>query len=304
MAADGSRQTLGFALLVFVAFGWGVNWPAIKTVVNEVPLWQFRWVTGYAAAAMLLGMAIVFRQRLRVPLRQWPVLLLASVLNITSWFMLMAWGADLMNAGHAAILAFTMPVFAAVFGVLFAGERMTWARAAAVLLTCGVVVVILSHDFEALEASQLGVLVTLIGAMNWAIGTLVQKHTAWAIPPMSLAGWQMLIGCTPILIISLITEEFTYHEASEAAIWASVYLAVVALGFCYVAWFTVVQIFPASVAAIGTLMVPTIGAMSSSLLLDEPFGWREIAALLMVVTAIALVLYFNPAPRPAQAPAE
>jgi drug/metabolite transporter (DMT)-like permease len=60
--------------------------------------------------------------------------------------------------------------------------------------------------------------------------------------------------------------------------------------FCQWAWFTVVRLFPASVAAIGTLAIPVIGVFSSSLVLGEPVGLQELCALFFVVTGLAIVL--------------
>ena len=293
-----ASRSLGLLLLVVVATAWGLNWPALKIVVSEVPLWQFRAVTGLAGSAVLFAMAVAARQALAVPRGEWPVLLVASLFNVTSWFMIMAWGLSMMAATHASILAFTMPIFAAIFGILFFGERMTAARATAVLLVAGVVVLIASQDFDALEASQLGVVIMLLAAMNWAIGTLVQKHAPWTIPPIPLAAWQVGLGSLPIAVFALFREEFIYHEASATALWASVYIVVVAIAFCFTTWFIVVRLLPTSIASVGTLLAPIVAAISSSLILNDPFTWREITALVMVVTAIALVIYFDPKPAP------
>jgi drug/metabolite transporter (DMT)-like permease len=293
-----ASRTLGLVLLAAVSTAWGVNWPALKVVVSEVPLWQFRAVTGLAGSLVLFVLALLLRQSLVIPRREWPVLLVASLFNITSWFMLMAWGLSMLPATHASILAFTMPIFAAMFGVFFFGERLTVARSGAVLLVAGVVVVIMSHDFDALEASQLGVLVTLIGAANWAIGTLVQKHAGWTSAPVTVAAWQVGLGSLPIAVFALFQEDFVYHEASAEALWSSVYIVVVAIAFCFTGWFTVVRLLPTSIASIGTLNTPVVAAVSAALILGDPFGWREIAALAMVVTALTLVIYFDPAPAP------
>lgn len=299
-----ASRVAGMALLVVVSTAWGLNWPALKTVVNEVPLWQFRAVTGLSGSVILFLLAVVARQAIAVPRGQWPILLIASLFNITSWFMLMAWGLSMLTAANASILAFSMPIFAAILGVLFVGERMTVARGVAVLLVAGVIVVVLSQDFDAIESSQLGVFVTLIAAVNWAIGTLVQKHGGWTIPPVSLAAWQVGLGSLPIAVVAVLTEEFVYHEASDAALWSSAYITIVATAFCFVGWFTVIRLLPTTVAAIGTLIVPVVAAISSAIVLGEPFGWREISALVMVVTAIALVVYFNPKPDDVSAKAE
>ena len=64
--------------------------------------------------------------------------------------------------------------------------------------------------------------------------------------------------------------------------------------FCHWAWFSVVGIFPASVAAISTLTIPVIGVLSSALVLGESFGVREGAALVLVLTAVGIVLLWRP----------
>jgi len=60
--------------------------------------------------------------------------------------------------------------------------------------------------------------------------------------------------------------------------------------FCHLSWFTVVKIFPASVASIGTLAIPIVGVFSSSLVLGEKLGYREVMAMILVVIALGIVL--------------
>jgi drug/metabolite transporter (DMT)-like permease len=281
-------------MLIGVALGWGLNWPAMKLIVGEVPPWQFRAVTGVAGAVLLLGIARLLRQRLHVPREQWLPLVAASLFNVTSWFVLIAYGVKLMASGHASILGFTMPIWAALIGVVALGERMNLRRAVSLAMGAGGVAILLSHDFAALGASPLGALITLIGAFNWAIGVHIQKRVKWAVEPLALAGWQVAIGSLPIVVIAFFAEPFVYHRASWPVIGASIYLVTYALAFCYYAWFQAVRIFPTHISAIGSLLVPIVGIASSSLFLGEPFGWREVAALVLVVGAVALVLIQPP----------
>jgi drug/metabolite transporter (DMT)-like permease len=268
----------------------------MKLIVGEVPPWQFRAVTGVAGAILLLGMARLLRQRLHVPRAQWLPLAAAALFNVTSWFVLIAYGVKLMASGHASILGFTMPIWAALIGMVALGERMDARRFISLAMGAAGVAVLLSHDFAALGASPLGALITLIGAFNWAIGVHIQKRVKWAVEPLALAGWQVALGTLPIVVIALFAEPFVYHRASWPVIGASIYLVTYALAFCYYAWFQAVRIFPTHISAIGSLLVPIVGVTSSSLLLSEPFGWREMAALVLVVGAVALVM-IQPPPR-------
>jgi drug/metabolite transporter (DMT)-like permease len=288
-------------MLIGVAMGWGLNWPAMKLIVGEVPPWQFRAVTGVLGAMLLLTLARLLRQRLAVPRAQWLPLAAAAFLNVTCWFVFIAFGVKLMASGHASILGFTMPIWAALIGMVALGDKPNARRFVSLALGAAGVAVLLSHDFSAIGASPLGALVTLTGAFTWAIGVHIQKRVKWAIEPLALAGWQVALGTLPIVAIALFAEPFVYHRASWGVIGASIYLVTYALAFCYYAWFQVVRIFPTHISAIGSLLVPIVGVASSSLFLGEPFGWREVAALVLVVGAVALVLMQPPERAPANA---
>jgi len=151
-------------MLIGVALGWGLNWPAMKIIVGEVPPWQFRAVTGVCGAVLLFGLARLLRQRLAVPRAQWLPLCAAALFNVTSWFVLIAYGVKLMASGHASILGFTMPIWAALIGMAALGERMSVRRFVSLGMGAAGVVILLSHDFTALGASPLGALITLAGA--------------------------------------------------------------------------------------------------------------------------------------------
>jgi drug/metabolite transporter (DMT)-like permease len=296
MSARLPSREYGVVMLIGVALGWGLNWPAMKLIVGEVPPWQFRAVTGVAGGALLFVLARLLTERLAVPRAQWLPLAAAAALNVTSWFVLIAYGVKLMASGHAAILGFTMPIWAALIGMVALGERMTTRRFVSLAMGAAGVAVLLSQNFAAIGASPLGAFITLLGAFNWAIGVHIQKRVRWAIEPLALAAWQVSLGSIPIVAIALVAEPFVYHQASWPVLGASLYLVLFAIAFCYYAWFTAVRIFPTHISAIGSLLVPIVGVASSSLFLGEPFGWREAAALVLVVGAVALVLLQAPEP--------
>ena len=284
----------GYALLIGVAFGWGFNWPMMKIIVSEVSVWEFRAFSGAAAALLLLGLAVAVSrasgEAWKVPREQWLRLGLAALFNITSWFILIGFGVSMMGSGHAIVMAFTMPLFAAVLGVIFLGEAMTRRRLAALALGAAGIAVLMSHDFSVIGAEPLGFALTLCGAALWAVGVLIQKHTPWKIGLLALTGWQILLGTLPIAAVYLVLGEFAYDRASAEAWWATAYLILIALVISYFAWFNVVQIFPAGVAAIGTLMTPIVGVVSGIVVLGEAFGLRDLVALVLIVGAVALVL--------------
>jgi drug/metabolite transporter (DMT)-like permease len=281
---------LGLALMVVLALGWGLNWQAMKVALTEIPPWQYRALTALAAGAIMLTLASVTGQRLTVPSAQWRALALAAFLNVTCWFSFVALGVRLMSSGQAALIGFTAPLWLEAINVSFLGERTTRLRLLALALGVGGIVVLLSHDFAAISRSPWGTVAMLIASVTWACGILVQKRTRWAIGSVPLAGWQLVLGAVPIGLIALAAEPFRFFDASPTALWSTAYLVLVSLVLCYYAWFKIVTLVPANVAALSSLLVPVVGVIGGVVLLGEPLGWRELAAMIMIVGAIALIL--------------
>ncbi len=304
MGQTASLPRLGFFLLAAISLGWGFNWPIMKISLLEIPVWQYRTVSCLIAGASLLALARLGGGPIRLPRRQWAMFLASTFFNVSVWHITIAYGVLLMDSGKAAIIAFTMPVWAALMAVPYLGERLDRRRVAALVLGVGGIGVLLSREMGAVEASPLGAFFVLCAALGWAAGTMVQKKVAWEIGSAALAGWQLLVGSLPFAVIAAIREPLVIHLASPDALLATVYTTFVALVGCYYFWIKVVSLFPAGIAAIGSLMVPAMGLVAGALLLGEELGWRELAALVLVMSALGLVLVQrSAAPQPAE-PAE
>ena len=112
--------------------------------------------------------------------------------------------------------------------------------------------------------------------------------------PLSLAGWQIGLGCLPIAIVGLAVEQPQLAALSYVG-WASLlYMTLIQFCLCYVCWFAALERLPAATASIGTLLVPVIGVLAAAAMLREPLGLREIAALVFTLggVAVALRAYF------------
>lgn len=279
---------------------WGTSWPAMRTVFLEMPVWQFRAITCSLGGVALLVIAHLSSGPVRLARRDWLPLLVASVFNMTVWHIGSGYGLKMIGAGHAAVVCYTLPVWTALLSPFFLNEKLTPRVFVGLVLGMGAVAVLASHDFAALGANPLGLVFVLGAAMSWAIGTILIKRRAWSVGMSALAGWQLLMASVPITIIALATESFTLHRASNAALISGVYILLVGVILGYAVWFKVVSLFPATIASIGSLVTPVIGMLSSAILLSEPLGWREGAALALVLSAVAIVV-FRPAPKPAAA---
>lgn len=301
MSAEAGTRRLGLVLLAGVTLAWGTNWVFMKTSLLEIPLWQYRAVLLIISSAGALALIRALGVPLAVPRGQWWALIWAALFNVTLWHVFTAYGILRLASGQVSLIAFTMPVWAAIMGVFVLRERLTGRRVLALMLGVGGIAVLMSGDLAAVGASPWGGVFALLAAISWAAGTVVVKRVRWTIPTLTLVGWQLVIGTVPIAAIALAVEPVTIHNASAVALGAMVYTAIIPIVFAYWAWFRVVQIFPATVASVGTLLAPAIALLTGAAVFGEPLGWREAAAVALILSSLALVLLQRtPAPLPAE----
>ena len=280
-----------YLLLASLSLFWGLNWPGIKIIVSEVPVWWFRALCLIAGGSILMTLSALSGNRCRLQAGELGPILLCGSFAILGWMVCSAYGVSLMPAGRASIVAFTMPLWATLIAAYFLGERLTASKLSGLMVGLIGLGVLIGPDLVILQRAPIGALFMLMAAISWAIGTVLVKYIDWKLPTLSNIAWQLLMSAIPVSVIALIVEPFPQLTTlSFKATLAFVYIIIFPMSFCQWAYFKTVGLLPASIAAIGTLAVPIIGVYSSHLILDEQVGANEIIALILVVSALCMVL--------------
>src|SRR5436305_8713339 len=118
----------GLMFLAITSIGWGFNWPVTKYLLGELPPLTLRGTTGVIGASLLAALALLSSQSLHVPRELWGRLVLAAFLNVACWMVLMGLALLWLPASEAALIAYTMPVWASLFAWPILGERPNLLR--------------------------------------------------------------------------------------------------------------------------------------------------------------------------------
>jgi len=286
----------GFVLLGVLTVLWGSNWPAMKLALRELDPWTFRTICLLVGGGGLLALVRMGGQSLRVPRPERGPLALVAFFNITAWHLCIAYGLTLVQAGRAAIIAYTMPLWTVIFARLIVGERITPPRLTALALGLGGMAVLIVPEASSLWHAPGGTLLVLAAASAWAFGTVLTKAQRWTIPTATLTGWQVVLGAVPIALGAWLRSVSgagvmpALASLSWGALLGTAYATFVGVIFCHWAWFRIVSILPAAVASIGTLGIPIVGLFTSALVLGEPVGMPELVALVLVVGGLAILI--------------
>ncbi len=283
---------LALALLAFLSIAWGVNWPMMKLALLEIPVWTFRTLCLMGGGSILLSIAGLTRQQVCIPRGKIGLIALVSVFNITGWHLCSAYGLLHTGSGRAAIIGFTMPLWASVFSVWVLKTKPTGRQVLALMFGMAALVTLLTDDLLTLGGAPLGVIFMLLAALNWAIGTILVKKFDWGrMSVLALTGWQQLLGGIPILIGWWILEPLPDFKAySWPALGGLAFAVLVAMVFCHTAYFKLVRLLPAHVAAMGVMAVPVVGVVSSAWILGEHIGMSEWLALAFVLALMGLLM--------------
>jgi drug/metabolite transporter (DMT)-like permease len=289
-AVDGLPRS-GILLLVALTLAWGVNWPMMKLALQEVQPWAFRSLCLMVGGGTLLAITRASGRPVGLPRGRLLPLALVAAFNITAWHLLSAYALLNTGSGRAAIIGYTMPLWAAPLSVLLLGARLTLRQVLALMLGMAALVLLIGQDLAVVGTAPVGALLMALAALAWAIGTVLIKKFTWGgMPVMALTGWQQLIGGLPIVIGWWLLEPFPdLGGLSPRAAAGLAYAIVVGTVFCHAVYFKLVSLLPAHVAAISVLAVPVVGVVSSAWLLGEPVGPAEAAALIAVVAGLFLV---------------
>ena len=290
-ASHTALPPLGFLLLAGLTLFWGANWPAMKIAFTELPVWWFRTGCLWFGGLGLIVIARLSGLSLRIPAVERGPLLVCALFNVVGWHLSSGYGISLMPAGRAAIIAFTMPVWASLLGGVLLDEAITKAKLIGLALGMGGLAVLIGPDLMVLETAPLGALFMLMAAISWATGTVLLKRFHWSVPTTVLVGWQLIAGALPVSLGAVLLEAPPELSGlSNQTLIAVAYIFLFPMVFCQWAFFRTVRLFPATIAAIGTLAIPVVGVYSSAVILGESVGWREFIALLLICSALASVL--------------
>lgn len=279
----------GLMFLAITSIGWGFNWPVTKFLLGELPPLTLRGVTGVLGAVLLAALALVRGDSLKVAPAIWPRLATAAVLNVTGWMVLMGLALLWLPASEAALIAYTMPVWASLIAWPVLGERPTVLRTLGLVMAfAGLASIMGGNGIAASTEKAPGIIMALCGAIGFAVGTVFSKKYPIHLPPITAAAWQIGIGCLPISIVGLLVETSHLDKVTPVGWWLLVYSTVVQFCIAYVSWFAALARLPASVAAIGTMAVPVIGVVASAIALHEPMGPGQIASLVFTLAAVVL----------------
>ena len=189
------------------------------------------------------------------------------------------------SSGLAAIAVASMPLWAALFGVM---KRQHPSRGEWLGLAIGFVGVVWLNVGSEMRASPGGMLALLAAPIAWAWGSVWSRGRDLPAPFMSTAA-QMLCGGVAMGVLGLaLGERITQWPPLEATL-AVGYLAAFGSIVAFSAYVWLLQNVRPALATSYAYVNPPIAVLLGALLLDEHFGISAIGAMAVILAGVLTI---------------
>jgi drug/metabolite transporter (DMT)-like permease len=289
-SANPSISRIDLLLILFVTLAWGFNYSVMKLVVSSYPPATFRALT-FFFGLICIGLYVIYRKEsFRIPRGERAAVVKISIFNMLLWHTGLIFSLTLLSSGRAAIVGYTMPVWALLASAIVYKARLTGRAVAGVVLALAATYLLAVDEIQQFTGQPLGLVLILSAAIFWGIGNAMIKHTPLTISTAVLNFWSLTISCVLGFAIAAATEVTDWRWPS-AIEWAGVfYNSVVAFALGYVAWFTVARKLSAVTSGLSIMLVPVVAVFGGAFWLSEAITWQDLLALALILAAMAAVL--------------
>jgi drug/metabolite transporter (DMT)-like permease len=307
-----TRRLFLVAGLLVLYIVWGSTYLGIAVAVRTIPPFFMAAIRFALAGAILLGWSMAREGRtFSLPSRrEWRDSIIVGALLLGTGMGFVSLGEKTVPSGITALLIGMMPVWVAIFGRLFLGERLPPLAMVGIAIGFGGVAILVGPSaFGGSGAlDPFGLTAIIISPMSWAAGSLFASHRA-ILPsrPLVATGVQMLAGGAVLIVFGLLHGELAELRLDAIAtdsLVAFAYLVAIGSLLAFTTYGWLLRVAPLPLVATYAYVNPVVAVILGAVVLAEPIEPRTLVAGAVIVTAVALIVTTRgrlrtPAPRQA-----
>ena len=264
------RRHLAALYGLAIALLWGLSFLSIKVAVREVPPMTMAAARFLIAAAALPLLAGLRGKRLRVPLRDLPLLAVSGLVGVTLYFLGENNGVALLSASESSIIVGTIPVVTVLAERAILGTRLG-ARTyiGAVLSLLGVALIV--GQPGASGSSIKGYLYMALATAAWVVYAFLTRPLAQRHSQLTITFWQILFGLLGSLPFAL-AEAPRWQTPGLASVLNIVFLGLLCSALGYWLYIATLEILGPGRASLYLNLIPVVSVVAAYFLLGERLG--------------------------------
>ena len=289
-----AARTVPVSKALFAVAVWGASFIATKIALAEIAPVTVVWLR-FAMGVAVLGVIVARRRQLASPspadLAYFTGL---GFLGITFHQWLQSNGLVTAQAGTAAWIVASTPIFMALLGRLVLRERLGWVGTAGIAVAAfGVLAVVSKGDLAAVAAGRFGTpgdFLVLLSAPNWAVFSVLSRRGLRRHSSAGMMFWVMAAGWLLTTVLFLLGPGAADVTDLSLRGWTAVaFLGVACSGLAYVFWYDALRELPASQVGAFLYLEPLVTVAVAAALIGEPVLLATVAGGCAILLGVWLV---------------
>ncbi len=245
--------------------------------------------------ALRLAIAAVFLFGAMLLARQWfprggiwKPIIASAFFGHTLPFALLAWGQERVDAGLAAIMMATMPLFTLLLAQVFTSDEKPnrYSVAGFAIALMGIIVLFGPDKLASLADQSIRQYAIMGAAMSYGVNAIITKQLIGVAWQQTAASFMLVafVMCLPLLLFV----DFSQVEAS-AHVWAAiVYTGIMPTAVGAILVVVIIRRTSASFLSQINFMVPVFGVLFAIVFVNEVLPPNASIALLIILLGVAL----------------
>lgn len=265
-------MTLGVAALLLVQMVlWGTAFPMIKIALEDLTPPHLTLLRHLVASGTFVVLLLAFRARLLPKRADVPYFLLLGFVGYTVYHLSLNFGQTNVSAGAASLIIATAPAMTSLLAVWMLGERMPWLGwAGSAVAFMGVVLIVVGDSGGGISFNVYAWLIVL-AAFSTSFYAILQRRLFQRYRPIEVAAFATWGGTLPMLVF-MPGLGGDIATAAPSAIWATLYIGVLASAVAYTLFSVALSLSPVTVVTAALYLVPVFSLLAAWLLVGEVPG--------------------------------
>lgn len=287
------------ALIYSFIFGFSFMFTKIGLLVmTPMELISFRFLLAALTMTLLKALKII---KVDLKGKNIKMLLLTSFCEPVLYFIFEVTGVSMTSTSEAGLMISLIPVFVAIFSVIFLHEKLKTTQIGFIILSVsGVVFINMMKDKLNLSGSFLGIGFLLIAIIASSFYNIGSKKSSVNFTPVEITFVMMWVGAISfnsiLTLTNVVKGTMDSYFAPLANIQAIVPLLYLGLLSSIVAFFMVnytISKIPVSESAVFANLCTIVSIFAGVVILKESFLWHDLVGAIMILVGVWGTVYFG-----------
>lgn len=281
-------------ILAFIAIYviWGSTYLFNKIAVTELPPFFLASIRFFVAGALMITLAKIFKQDLRISKKQLTNAMIASFFFLIYGNGVFVWALKYVDSGFGALISASQPIF--VLLLLRLIDRKPMKRKSIIGISLGMFgmyLLVSQQELTTSENSLLGIFMILTCVLSWSYGSVFVSKALLPKSFMVSTGYQMLFAGAILCFASLSFQEdwISPFDWSPKVLGSLSFLIIFGGIFAFTSFNFLLKNVDTEKVSTSAYVNPVIALFMGWFFLDEKLSLQSIIASIILLTGVYFI---------------